>query len=60
MRVLKEGSLPEAEVFRATCPNCRTEFEFTRGEATYESSCRNDEFLKIACPKCRRIVYVEI
>lgn len=60
MKITKPGSLPEEQVFDATCTHCRCEFEFTRREARYESTCRNEEYLIIHCPTCKREVYRQI
>jgi len=50
MKILKEGQLPEAQVYKATCRKCGTEYEFTRGEARYSSDQRDGDALITKCP----------
>ena len=60
MKILKRGSLPEDEEHTAKCSHCGTEIQFYRKEASIESTCRNETYLKIACPVCHRMIWVEI
>jgi hypothetical protein len=60
MKVLKPGQLPETQIYQAQCGYCRCEMEFTRGEAKFESTCRNEDYLKVNCPTCKREVWVQI
>lgn len=59
MRIIKEGRLPEKQTYLATCQNCKTEFEFERGEARIQSGARNDSALVIPCPLCSKEVWVD-
>lgn len=50
MKIIKEGRLPRAKVYRAECNNCGTIFEFKKEEAQYTSDQRDGDFLTIGCP----------
>jgi len=52
--IIKRGELPKDRIYRCTCYNCYTEFEFTQEEGTYHSDQRDGEYLTIACPLCNR------
>ena len=49
MKIIKEGKLPELEVFQAECSHCKCVVEFLRQEAKYESH-RNEGYLSVNCP----------
>lgn len=53
MRVIKQGQLPEEKLYTITCFNCKTQFEFARKEAQYQSDWRDGDFLRIDCPLCK-------
>jgi RNase P subunit RPR2 len=55
MRIIKEGKLPEKEIFQITCKNCSTVFEFFREEANVTRDQREGDYLSIACPLCKKI-----
>lgn len=57
MRIIKEGKLPGKQMYRVTCTNCKTEFEFEQDEATYSSNQRDGDCLQIACPLCKQYIY---
>ena len=53
MKILKHGTLPEQQMFRGTCHNCKTEFECQRHEGKYfAGDQRNGSFLEVPCPVC--------
>lgn len=52
MKIIRQGSLPENRVYRATCRRCDTEIEFARHEATYVPDQRDGDYLVITCPTC--------
>jgi len=60
MKTIKPGVLPENEIYQAICAHCKCEMEFTRGEAEFVSTCRNEDYLKVGCPTCRRELWVQI
>ena len=60
MIVIKPGILPETKVHGGKCFHCGAEFEFQASEAVPESTCRNEDYLKIACPTCKKIVWVQV
>lgn len=60
MKVIRPGKLPEEKTYQGTCHHCECLFEFVRKEAEFESTCRNEDYLKVGCPTCKRLVYVQI
>ncbi len=60
VEIIKRGMLPGDVKFKSTCSNCKTEFSFTRSEATDGSGCdqRDAGLLKISCPVCNRDCFV--
>ena len=60
MTIIKPGGLPELQVFEGKCLHCKCEFSFERREAVPESTCRNEDYLKVECPTCKRSVWVQI
>lgn len=50
MKILKEGRLPEQQVYQTTCTKCGTEYEFKRGEARFSSDQRDGDALVTKCP----------
>ena len=60
MKVIKPGTLPETAIHRATCSHCGCVMEFERREATFQSTCRNEDYLTVKCPTCKRDVWLEI
>ena len=59
MKIIKQGKLPETELYVITCRNCRTEFEFERGEGRYISDQRDGDSIEIACPLCKKKCYAD-
>jgi type II secretory ATPase GspE/PulE/Tfp pilus assembly ATPase PilB-like protein len=57
MKIIKEGKLPEKRVYRKTCPNCQTEYEFEEREAKGISSPKNAFYWSIICPFCKQYNY---
>ena len=60
MRIIKQGTIPEAILYVATCSNCGTVFEFTKGEAKFNSCQRDGDWLTIDCPLCKKSVAKDI
>lgn len=62
MEIIKEGKLPEKEIFNGTCTHCRCHVRFERSEAKYHSTCRNEQYLEVKCPTpgCSKQIFVEI
>jgi hypothetical protein len=56
MRIIREGTLPEKQLYTATCWKCTTEFEFSRIEATEVPDQRDGNYLRINCPLCKSSV----
>lgn len=61
VEIIKRGELPEKQEFQTTCTNCKTEFKFTRGEASDGSGGdqRDAGLLKIPCPLCKKECFVD-
>lgn len=57
VEIIRQGQIPEEQVFEATCTNCKTHFRFKRKEAKYVSDQRDGDFLEIPCPLCSKTVY---
>ena len=57
MKIIKRGELPELQTYRTTCNNCHTGFEFLKQEAKARFD-RNEHYLTIDCPVCKRTVSV--
>jgi hypothetical protein len=50
MKIIKQGALPQEKVYKATCGNCSTEYEFTRAEARCSADQRDGDILITKCP----------
>lgn len=59
MKILEQGRIPSQTIHRVTCLNCSTRFEFSRFEATLGTD-RNEDYLSIHCPLCRRECFLSI
>jgi endogenous inhibitor of DNA gyrase (YacG/DUF329 family) len=59
MKIIKHGIIPENRVYRVSCPNCATEFEFEQHEAKMTHEQRDGDFLTIPCPVCFRAVHID-
>lgn len=59
IEIIERGEKPENKRYETRCMHCRTRFSFLRSDATYWSSVRNEEGLKIACPVCARDCYTD-
>ena len=60
VRIIKEGQLPEKKLYQKACQHCKTQYEFERGEARYESSPKNESYLIINCPFCGKLNYFDL
>jgi hypothetical protein len=60
MKIIKAGKLPQNQTYKTSCANCKTEFEFEKGEAEFVSDQRDGDYLKVPCPLpgCGKISYV--
>jgi hypothetical protein len=60
MKIIVEGTRPENKVFKHTCKECGTVFEFQRKEATFVESLDSRELshLFILCPVCSKGCYI--
>lgn len=56
MRIITQGKLPEEQMFKGTCYNCKTVFECKRSEGTYHEAYdqRDDPYLSVSCPVCSK------
>jgi hypothetical protein len=50
MKIIKEGRLPQEKVYRTSCGNCGTVFEFKEAEAKYTCDQRDGDFYTLHCP----------
>ena len=57
MKIIKRGKKSEERVYRVTCDDCGTVFEFKRAEAEYVSDQRDGDALTVKCPLCKRKVW---
>lgn len=60
MRIIRQGKLPEMELFEVTCDRCKTLFEFEKVEAKITSDQRDGDFMTIDCPLCHKPVTVDV
>lgn len=60
MKVIKEGKLPEAQVFKGECGHCTAQVLFSASEAQV-SSHRNETYYTVKCPTngCAHTISVE-
>lgn len=56
MKIIRQGVLPETEVFRAKCGYCKTEVEFQRKEARTSPNQFDAGILIVDCPLCHRAI----
>lgn len=59
MKIIKEGKLPEKDEFIHTCPNCKTIYEFVKGECKFSSSPKNESYYVVECPFCKQKNYID-
>lgn len=58
MKIIREGSLPEAKVYQAECNYCHTVVEFQAGEARRSVDQRDGSVdLVVPCPLCKREIW---
>ncbi len=60
MKILKEGKRPEEKVYRHTCTNCKTLFEFLAKEGKTIYDQRDGNFITINCPLCIKECYIDL
>jgi uncharacterized protein with PIN domain len=58
MKIIKQGAVPKERVYITICEYCNTQFEFSEKEAKTKKA-NAEDFLKINCPLCKKIVEVE-
>ena len=54
MRIIKQGLIPEEVVYKITCGNCETFFEFLQKEGKFCDDQRDGAFVQINCPVCKK------
>ncbi len=57
IKILTRGKLPEEIVYKATCGNCKTHFEFNETDAKVTHDQRDGSFMTIRCPLCQKESY---
>lgn len=60
MKIIKQGTLPQDKIYRSTCKNCDTIFEYTQSEAKVGYDEWRGSHLQINCPVCKRKIYKSI
>lgn len=50
IKILERGELPHLRVYKTQCSNCKTRFEFTRGDASVSRDPRDGDLLVVKCP----------
>jgi hypothetical protein len=61
VKIIEPGLDPQNRIFEGSCVSCHCLFQFERREAIrQQSTSRNETFLLIACPTCKREVWVQI
>jgi endogenous inhibitor of DNA gyrase (YacG/DUF329 family) len=56
VKIIKQGKLPNEEVFQGDCTHCGTVVEFERKEATCSVG-MGGVFLTVICPLCGRKIH---
>jgi len=54
MRMTKRGSDPAYETWKATCMNCKSEYEAQRRELNVQDTQRDGSFAHATCEVCER------
>ena len=54
MRIIKEGKLPEKEIWSGECHNCKTVAEAERGELQVTYDQRDGSLGRASCPLCHK------
>lgn len=60
MKIIQRGVLPKDKVYRTTCVNCKTIFEFSDYEATKMFDQRDGDYLIVVCPVCEQKCYKDM
>lgn len=60
MKILTKGTKPTDRIYRSTCPECGTEYEFAQHEAKYHSDQRDGDVLEIKCPSCQHTEWIGV
>lgn len=58
--IIKRGEVPANKIFRGFCMNCKTEVEFPRRAAKYNSDQRDGDFLSVDCPVCNNLITARV
>lgn len=58
MKTIRQGVLPDTQVYRAKCGYCKTEVEFERHEARTSPDQRDSGVLIVGCPLCKRDIFI--
>ena len=54
MRMTKRGKDPKFEIWKATCSNCKSEYEAQRRELKVEDTQRDGAFAHATCEVCEQ------
>lgn len=54
MKIIKQGKLPEEQIYHSVCNYCKTEFEFAEKEGKVVFEQRDGDYVAIDCPLCKR------
>jgi RNase P subunit RPR2 len=60
MKIISRGILPEEFIYRVTCSNCKTYFEFQRSEGKVTYDQRDGSFVTVECPVCQHSVHADL
>ena len=57
MKVISRGSLPEDQLYRTSCSNCKSVLEYQKKEASIVTD-RNEVSYVLVCPVCSHSIYI--
>lgn len=59
MKVISRGSLPEDQLYRTSCSNCKSVLEYQKKEARIVTD-RNEIVYIIVCPVCSKDIVLSV
>lgn len=57
MKIIYKGVDPSTKPMFGTCSKCKTQVEFTKEEATYQSDYRSGGNYYVTCPVCSNMIW---
>ena len=57
MRLVKKGKDPKTEIWKATCMNCKSQYEARPGELTVMDDQRDGMMARARCTECKQDMF---